>query len=325
MEKITGYPREEVLGKRCYRVLNFSTAENTSPDTVQCPLYKRPIGEKPVFERDGVIQAKDGRPVDVTMVYSIVLSEKGEPINAVVNVRDTSKLREMENFRETILSMLGHELQTPLSIIKGYTGTLSRTDTKWDTETIQKGLHVIEEEADRLSQVMNKLLLASRLSGGVVKLNKEPIHLPSLVQKVAKRLSGFTTLHRFEIEFEPDFPALTAEPQLMEQVLTNLMENAIKYSPKGGRVTVSGRKVDGEVKVTFTDEGIGISQRDAEHLFERFHRVEKGQSRKIQGTGLGLYICKSIIEAHGGKIEVSSKLGHGSSFSFTLPVEETQE
>ena len=292
---------------------------------LQCPLYKRPLGEKPVFERGGVIQSKDGRAVSVSMVYSVILSEKGEPVNAVVNVRDISKLREMENFRESILSMLGHELQTPLSIIKGYTETLNRTDAQWDSDTVQKGLHVIEEEADRLSQVMSKLLLASRLSGGDVKLSKEPVDMPSLVKKVVKRLSGFTTLHRFKVDFKPDFPTLTVEPQMIEQVLTNLVENAIKYSPQGGRVTVSGRKIDGEVEVTVRDEGIGISPRDSEHLFERFHRVEKGQSRKIQGTGLGLYICKSIIEAHGGKIEVSSQPGRGSSFTFTLPIENTPE
>ncbi|HEX7475059.1 MAG TPA: ATP-binding protein [Dehalococcoidales bacterium] len=320
MEKITGYPREEILGKRCDRMLHFAAAENSSPAVLQCPLYKRQLSEKPVFERDGVIITKDARTVAVSMVYSIVFSEKGEPINAVVNVRDISKAREMENFRETILSMLGHELQTPLSIIKGYTETLGRTDAKWDMETIQKGLRVIDEESGRLSQVMSKLLLASRLSGGELKLNKEPVHLPSLVKKVVKRLSGFTTLHRFKVDFKPDFPTLTVEPQLMEQVLTNLLENAIKYSPQGGRVTVSGRKVEGEVKITIADEGIGISKRDAEHLFERFHRVEKGQSRKIQGTGLGLYICKSIIEAHGGKIEVASQPGQGSSFSFILPL-----
>jgi PAS domain S-box-containing protein len=325
LEKITGYNKREVLGKRCDHILKFSLAPGDPAAPFYCPLSKRPAGEKPVFEQNGMITAKDGRPVAVNMVYSIVLTAGGEPANAVVNIRDISRFRELENFRETILSMLGHELQTPLSIIKGYTETLSRRDTQWDSETVQKSLQVIGEETDRLSQVVNKLLLASRLSSGVLKLNKEPVDFPSLVQKVIKRLSGFTTLHQFVVDFAPDFPALTVEPQLMEQVITNLLENAIKYSPQGGRITITGRVENNQAGVTVADEGMGISRRDADHLFERFHRVEKGESRKIQGTGLGLYICKSIVEAHGGQITVASQPGRGSAFTFTLPVDGKEE
>ncbi len=319
LEKITGYPRDEVLGKKCDRVLKFSAADENNVRSSQCPLRNKIVGKQTVFTQNGIVLAKDGRPVDVTMVYSIVVSAEGEPINAVVNVRDISKLREMENFRETILSMLGHELQTPLAIIRGYTETLSRTDTNWDAEIRQKGLRAIQEETDRLSQVMNKLLLASRLSAGAIILNKETVDLPTLVEKVAKRLGVITTKHNFVVDFSPDFPALLLEPQLIEQVFTNLLENAVKYSPKGGRIIVTGRKDENDAIIAVKDEGIGISQRDAEHLFEKFHRVEKGEASKIQGTGLGLYICQSIVQAHGGRIEVSSQPGHGSTFTIILP------
>ena len=122
------------------------------------------------------------------------------------------------------------------------------------------------------------------------------------------------------IDFEPDFPTVKVEPQLMENVFTNLIENAIKYSPNGGQISISGKKEDHQVKVKVADQGIGISKEDMGHLFEKFQRVKESQSQRIQGTGLGLYICKSIIEAHGGKLEVSSEVGKGSKFSFTLPV-----
>lgn len=325
MEKLTGYPRSEALNKECFRILNFTSRDQKNLCNVQCPMVHALAENRVVCEQEGVIRAKDGHPVDVTLVYSIVRSPEGKPINAVVNVHDNSRIREVENLREAILSMLGHEIQTPLAIIKGYTDTLSRTEGRWDPETLKQGLQVIEEESDRLSRVMKKLLLASRLSSGALKLEKEAVHLPSLVQKVVRRLNSLTDRHTFAFDFEADFPAVPAEPQLLEQVLANLVENAIKYSPEGGKVTVTGKRVDYGIRVAVIDEGPGIPPGEAEHLFERFYRLEKGLSRKIPGTGLGLYICKSIIEAHGGKMEVSSLPGRGSEFAFILPVEEKEQ
>jgi len=320
LEKLTGYKREEALGKECFRILNLTDSQKRNLCNTRCPMRNGAAKDSSMIEQIGLIRAQDGTMTDVSMVYSIVRSTKGQPINAVVNVRDISKMREMESFRETILSMLGHELQTPLAIIKGYAGTLARTEGEWDKETLQKGLQTIEEESDRLSRVMNKLLLASRLSAGALKLEKEPVQLALIVQKVVRRLSSFTNNHEFVVDFPADFPTLTVEPNLIEQVFTNLIDNAVKYSPHGGKVTITGTHLDSKVKVTVSDQGVGIPLRDMDQLFQRFHRGEKGQS-KIQGTGLGLYICKSIIEVHGGKMEVSSQINKGSEFSFTLPVE----
>jgi len=322
MERMTGYTKDEVIGRQCLQVLKFTDRGKKNLCDVQCPILMNSSPNKPVVEQEGMILTKDKRPVDVAMIYSIVRSRQGKPINAVVNIRDISKAREMENFRETILSMLGHELQTPLSIIKGYTDTLSRVEGKWDENTVREGLKVIEEESDRLSQVMSKLLLASRLSTRTLTLNTEPVQLAALVQKVVRRQSKFSAIHTFAVDFPPDFPMVKVEPQLMEEVLTNLIENAIKYSPKGGKVSISGNKEEHQVKIAVSDQGMGIPIGDMEHLFEKFQRGKKGQSQRIQGTGLGLYICKSIIEAHGGKLEVSSQIGKGSTFIFTLPVED---
>jgi PAS domain S-box-containing protein len=322
MERLTGYDREEVLGKECFRILNFSDREQKALCPEKCPILKNSTPGSSKVEQEGVILTRDKRPVDVSMVYSIVRSPRGRPINAVVNVHDISKARENENFREAVLSMLGHELQTPLAIIKGYTDTLSRADGQWDGETLRQGLKVIEEESDRLSEVMNKLLLASRLSTGSLRLNMEPVQLPSLVQKVVRRLSNFTSIHTFNIQFPQHFPAVKAEPQLMEQVLTNLIENAIKYSPKGGRISITGKREGNLITVGVADQGMGIPKDEMAQLFQKFQRGHRDQTRKIQGTGLGLFICKSIIEAHGGRMTVSSQVGKGSEFSFSLPVEE---
>jgi signal transduction histidine kinase len=135
-----------------------------------------------------------------------------------------------------------------------------------------------------------------------------------------RRLQTRTGIHTFEIDCEPDLPPVLVDPALIEEVLVNLIDNAIKYSPKGGKITVIGRSCSEGVKVTVADEGIGIPKEDMAHIFERFHRTNRSVVKKVNGIGLGLYICKSIIEAHGGKIEVTSELGKGSQFTFILPL-----
>jgi len=325
MERLTGSSREEVLGRECFRVLNLRNQQGQSLCNTRCPILLSSEQSNQTFELQGKIRMADKKDIDVAMTYSVVYTPEGKPINAVVNVRDISKLREVENLRETFLSMLGHELQTPLSIIKGYTSTLARSDGNWDPETLRNSLEVIEAESDRLSSIMNKLLLASRIAAGTPALTKEEVELLPLVEKVVRRLQAMTTVHSFQVEFEPDFPPVSADPALMEEVLTNLIDNAIKYSPNGGKITISGRNAGKEVRVTVADEGIGIPKEDMEHIFERFQRTERSVVKKVKGIGLGLYICKAIIEAHGGRIEVASKVDRGSQFTFTLPLEQSAE
>jgi signal transduction histidine kinase len=283
-------------------------------------MVTRPDGSPFACELQGKIQSADGQDIEVAMVYSVTRSRAtGRAHSAVINVRDIKRLREVENLRSAFLSMLGHELQTPLSIIKGYTSTLARSDAKWNKKTLRDGLQVIEEECDRLSKLVNRLLLASRIESRTVTLKKEPVQLSAMANKVVRRLESVTTIHKFEVDFEPDFPEVYADPDRMEEVLTNLVDNAIKYSPKGGRIAVTGRANKDEVVVTVSDEGIGIPRRELGRVFERFRRGEDGQVQKVRGMGLGLFICKSIVEAHGGQIDVSSESGRGSEFTFTLP------
>jgi len=320
MEQLTGYSREEALGKECFSLLQFRDWEEKSLCPVQCPILKELKNGGQSFELQGKIRTKNGQDADVSIVYSTIRTPEGKPINAVGNVRDISKNRQLENLRETFLAMLGHELQTPLSIIKGYTSTLARTDGRWDKETLQNGLRIIEEESDRLGRVMNKLLLASRISTGTSAIKKELIEPPFLARKVVRRLQAMTSTHTFEINFDSVFPPVPADPELIEEVLANLVENAIKYSPGGGRITISGGFDNKQAKITVSDEGMGIPTEEIKHIFERFHRVDKGPARAVKGLGLGLYLCKTIIEAHGGTIEVSSQFGKGSHFTFTLPL-----
>lgn len=322
MEQLTCRPRSEMLGRECSLALQLRDDKGRNLCGRQCPMLQAADEADSRFERHGVIRRKDGREIHVAMVYSIVRSRDGKPVNAVVNVRDVTRLREAEDLRNTFLSMLGHELQTPLSIIKGYASTLARTDGHWDGETQRQGFQVIEEESDRLNKMVHRLLLASRISAGALALDREPVQLPSLVAKVVRRVEHIGSSHRFELDFPSDFPSVLGAPDLLEEVLANLVENAVKYSPGGGHVRICGVRLDGQVRVAVEDEGIGIPVAELDRVFDRFYRVDNEVSRKVRGVGLGLHICKSVVEAHGGRIEVFSELGRGSRFAFILPVGE---
>jgi len=320
MERLTGFSREEVLGKECFTLLQLRDWEGKNLCPVQCPILREIKNGGQTFELQGKIRTKQGQDADVSIFYSIISTPEGKTINAVGNIRDISRNRQLENLRETFLALLGHELQTPLSIIKGYTSTLARTDGKWDKKTLQNGLQIIEEESDRLGQVMNKLLLASRISTGTSAVRKELIELSAIADKVVRRLQKIANKHTFKVNFDSTFPPVPADPELIENVLANLVENAVKYSPGGGKIVISGSYDSKQVRIVVSDEGMGIPAEELKHIFERFHRVDKGPARAIKGLGLGLYLCKTIIEAHGGIIEVSSQMGKGSQFTFSLPL-----
>ncbi|MCX6000854.1 MAG: ATP-binding protein [Chloroflexi bacterium] len=133
-----------------------------------------------------------------------------------------------------------------------------------------------------------------------------------------------TAIHELQVTFPHEFPPVFADPERIVEVLTNLVDNAVKFSPQGGRIEIGGQVSGGEVFITVADEGIGISRRDQEQVFERFYRVDDSSARPTQGTGLGLYICKMLVEAHGGRIRVESEIGRGSCFTFTLPMGQEQ-
>ncbi len=317
LEKMTGYSREEVLGKNCFNALNFRNEKGEIYP--ELPFNMKSKEGTSRFEQEGRIRTRDGRDLDVVLIYSVSRSQEANSVNAVINVRDISQLKELENLRETFLSMLGHELQTPISIIKSYASTLASPESQWNEETWRQSVSIIEEETDRLSKVVDKLLLASRISAGSLVLEKEAVELSSLVRRIVQRLQLLTDKHTFQMDFQPENPVVYADETLLEEVLVNLIENAIKYSPQGGKITISSKIEDNMIRVSVADEGIGIKPEDMDRIFSRFSQTDIGLRRRFKGVGLGLHICKSIIEAHNGRIEVQSEPNKGSQFSFTLP------
>ena len=221
--------------------------------------------------------------------------------------------------KSTFISVISHELKTPVALIKGYAGTLRRPDAEWDMETIRESMEIIEEESDRLTELIENLLDASRLQAGQLQLEKTEVQIDKMAARIVQDFRTQTRLHTFHLDFTPNFPVIQADPERLRQVLSNLLSNAIKYSPQRGKITVSGRHDDQYVYVAVSDQGIGIPAGERDRIFDRFYRVESALSRRTQGAGLGLYLVKSVVEAHRGRIWVSSSPGQGSTFVFSLP------
>ncbi len=234
-------------------------------------------------------------------------------------MRDITRFRETEEMKSTFVSVISHELKSPVSIIKGYADTLRREDAQWDTDTLRQGLAVIAEESDRLNKLIDNLLDASRLQASAFKLEFGYLQIDKLAEKVTEEFRTQSSEHMFTLDFPPDFPAVRGDTERLRQVLTNLLSNAIKYSPRGGLIRTGGWADDDWVYVYVADEGIGIPRSEQERIFERFYRAESPLTRRTEGAGLGLYLCKEVVEAHGGKIWVTSEPGRGAKFIFKLP------
>lgn len=224
------------------------------------------------------------------------------------------------HLRSDLAAILSHEMRTPLASIKGYASALLLEDAYWDEQTRREFLLAIDAETDHLTQLIEDVLDASIIEAGALRIEPEPILLPHMVRRAIDKLALRTDRHRFVLSFPPNFPAVMADALRIDQVLSNLLDNAVKYSPQGGLIVVSGRVDGDEVVISVADQGIGIAPEHLNKLFERYFRASTNGRSHVAGTGLGLPISDAIIRAHGGRIWADSTVGQGTVFSFTLPL-----
>jgi PAS domain S-box-containing protein len=323
MEQLTGWSREEAIGRPCAEVLAIHSAQGVNICLTDCPLQRRPFVENPVA--DGRITSRDGRAFYVQSRYAPQRGPGGIFLGAIANVRDITAQRREVELQNTFISVISHELKTPVSIIKGYASTLARQDATFSQETLREGLTVIEEEADRLARQIQDLLDVSRVAAGGVRLDRSDFSLGILAADVVRGFAAQTAgRFEFELRIPDELPPVHADYERLRQVLSNLVSNAVKYSPDGGTIRI-GARAEGDVAIAYvSDHGIGIAPEEHEQIFQRFYRVDNRLRREAQGSGLGLYLARAVIEAHGGKIWVESQLGRGARFLFTLPLGRRQ-
>ena len=318
LSRLTGWQAAEALGRHHDKVIRWAHLE-TNRDLSDAVAGGWPLPSARPLYVEGDLRRKNGGTVSVGTIYAPLFGQDRRLVNIIANVRDITRFREADEIKSTFVSVISHELKTPVALIQGYAETLLRKDAHWDPHTQQESLEVILEESDRLHHLIDNLLDASRLEAGKLPLEKEPLLLDKLAERVAERFRTQTDTHEISAGFPSDFPVVNGDPTRLEQVLNNLISNAIKYSPEGGTIGIAGRYSDDEVVVTVTDCGVGIPFEEQPHIFESFYRGSREYQQQTSGAGLGLYLAKAIVDAHGGEIWVESDPGEGATFSFALP------
>ncbi|MBN1375411.1 MAG: GAF domain-containing protein [Dehalococcoidia bacterium] len=225
-----------------------------------------------------------------------------------------------EQYKAGIVSNLAHEMRTPLTSIKGFSTALLMKDVVYSPEKQKEFLEIIDRECDILEDLIADHLESSIIEAGMMKVDLQPVRLPRLAKKAADDIGRRFPKHVLLVDFTDDFPLVDADPERILQVLRQLLDNAAKYSPEGGLIVLQGKIVENKAVISLADEGVGIAPEDLNHLFDRFFRAKSNSGSQIIGTGLGLPICRAIVEAHGGHIWAESQPGQGSKFYFSLPL-----
>ena len=252
-------------------------------------------------------------------------AESGEITGAVLLFHDITQLKQSDEIRRDFVANVSHELRTPLSILRGYIETLLE-DPELSAKELNRILEVMKKHSDRLSALTDDLLSLARLESGHPNLHLQDVRLSELFAAIVrdwgrkfaeKKLS-------FDVTVEPDVPVIRADATRLQEVLYNLLDNALKYSFPNGKVRLQASRRDDQVVLGVSDTGVGIAQADLPRIFERFYRADKARSRELGGTGLGLSIVKHIAQMHGGTVEAESKIGEGTTIRVVLPLNNVE-
>ncbi|MFA5336094.1 MAG: ATP-binding protein [Candidatus Omnitrophota bacterium] len=254
------------------------------------------------------------------MVSAAAVMKEGELSGALLVFHDITELRRLEKVRQDFVANVSHELRTPLSSIKGYSETLMDGGVR-DPKEQKEFLEIIYRESDRLAKLIDDILDLSRTESGKMAMVFMPLDVSPVVKRVCAILEKQAAMKsiRIALDIPAGTPRILADESRLSQVILNLLDNAVKYTPEGGDVRISAAPEGNFVRIDVFDTGVGIPEADIPRIFERFYRVDKARSRELGGTGLGLSIVKHIVQAHGGQVSVKSAPEKGSTFSFTIP------
>jgi PAS domain S-box-containing protein len=334
-ERIFGYQEAEILGRHADIVYTQEDRE-----------AREALNEMTRAARDGYAEderwhlRKDGSRFFASGVMRPMRDPAGVVLIGFLKVaRDMTERKVMDEERAELLrreqearaaaeeanrlkvqfvAMISHELRTPLTSIKGFTSTLLAEDVTFDAESQRDFIQIMDDEADKLNELIEQLLDVSRMQAGTLRINKEPEFIPTIVNHAQAQLQAITREHELVLEIAPALPLVLADEQRMAQVLVNLVDNAAKYSPVGTRIEVSAKQVETDIQFCIADQGKGIAPEDRPYVFDAFRQFNG--TERTRGVGLGLAICQGLVEAHGGRIWIEEKDPPGTNVCFTIPV-----
>ena len=302
-------------------VLTFRRPDGREIPLAELPTERALKSGETVRAEEIIIQLPDGQAVTTVINATPIFSEAGAVVSVVATVQDMTPLEELERLRAEFLGMVSHELRTPLTTIKGSAATVLGASSALDPAEMRQFFRIIDEQADHMRDLISDLLDVTRIEAGTLSVAPEPTDLAALVDEAREAFLRGGARNSVEVDLAPDLPRIGADRQRLGQVLNNLFSNASKYSPDWSAIGVSASVQDTYVAISVSDEGRGVSAEGLPHLFRKFFRIDSDDlDRRIGGEGLGLAICKGIVEAHGGRIRAESGgQGLGTRFTFTVP------
>ena len=303
------FPGADLRSAKCYELVH-----GTAQPPENCPMAHTLVSGR--SEYCEMFEPHLGRYICVRT--DPILDAEGNLGGIVHAISDISGRKEIERMKSDFVATVSHELRTPLTSLRGFVELMLKRD--YPAEKRREFLGIILRESQRLTELVNDVLDLQRIESGQQTFRFEPVSLAEVMQHTADVFGGAGEAHPISIDIPPDIPLVFADPELLRQVISNLVSNALKYSPEGGAVRMGARAEPGQVLVWVSDEGIGIPRELLSKIFSRFYRVDNTATRKIGGTGLGLALVKDIVEAHGGKVWAESEVRRGSTFYFTLKV-----
>ena len=321
-QKITGYSQQELLGRELLSLVSVEDSDVVRSSTIYTLQEANP------YPCEYRILNKTGQIKWVMQTVSPIHYEGREAI--LGNLMDITERKylerkvieyeELSKMKSNLLATVSHELRTPLATIKGYSTMILDYFSRLSIEETKEYIKSIDGSTDRLAKLVDNLLDTSRMDAGLLKLEKYPTSIANLIQAVADEANIRANRHHIVTALEKKLPRVNIDPKRIRQVLDNLIDNAIKYSPQKTEILISAKKNGRELLISVTDHGPGIPADELINIFERMYRIEQRLYSGADGMGLGLYICQRLVETHGGRIWAESTLGKGSTILFTLPV-----
>ena len=312
-EKLTGYGSEEALGRFCGDILHGGYCQS------KCPLETILAEGDRVVRFETTIRTRLDQFVPVAMTSSAMFTPDGMLVGAVEAFEDISRLKELEKERSNLISMLSHDMKSPVVSIGGFARRLMNKDTENLSSQQMNGLKIIRNESDRLESMVNELLEFSRLQTGRFDLNMSPTSLDKVLIDLFEAYQPRVRERGLELKLDlnGNSPIIQADEDRIRRVLTNLIDNALKFSKDRGAITIRLEQAEKETMVMVKDEGIGIDPEDLPYIFGAFFRGRGAET--VKGSGLGLAVVKTIVEGHGGSVHIESEPGRGTTLRLHLP------
>jgi PAS domain S-box-containing protein len=315
--ELLGYSREELVGRQVIDLY----ADTPGGKTAAKKVFRRFVAGEEIHDQELEVKRADGSTVWVSLSVRPIRDKEGRVVASRSIMADISEQKKLDQLKDDFIGLVSHELRSPMTVITGAINTALTEADRLSPEETHQLLKDAATEAESLSNLLGNLLELSRVQAQRLVLYSEAISVRKVAQDALDKVKRQFPTRDFVLKLPRRLPPVYADPLRLERILYNLLENAVKYSPAGGEVRVSARPQDDYLVIGVSDQGIGISAAEQTRLFAPFQRLEK-QPGVVRGVGLGLLVCRRLVEAHGGRIWVESEPGRGSSFFFTMPLSQ---